>query len=287
MALIDFILNIACLLLWLNWLSIRFDPLAKTSAASLVGTLKKTGKSSSKQWMFLGSLLALLLVRALAYWQMGATTGWTPALDLGIVDLSFRSDYLVRMLLFSLLSFASTLAVFYLWMLLLSMVNHGVPDTDPLQKLVRLYCKWVDRWPQWIKALLPFVAGGLFWLSLHPLFARLAIVPGNKSTAQLIEQSAIIGLGAYLALKYLIVGILFLHLLNSYVFLGLHPLWNFVNATARNLLTPLSWLPLRIGKVDFIPVAAIALVFFVAELLTNPPAWPAALRPWYYQLMPF
>ncbi len=137
MALIDFILNIACLLLWLNWLSIRFDPLAKTSAASLVGTLKKAGQPGSRPWKFLGSLLALLLVRALAYWQMGAAIDWTPALDLGIVNLSFRSDYLVRMLLYSLLSFASTLAVFYLWMLLLSVVNCRVPDTDPLQKLVR------------------------------------------------------------------------------------------------------------------------------------------------------
>lgn len=287
MALIDFILNIACLLLWLNWLSIRFDPLARTSAASLVGTLKKTEQSGSKQWKFLGSLLALLLVRALAYWQMGSATGWTPGLDLGIVTLPFRSDYLVRMFLFSLLSFASTVAVFYLWMLLLSLVNCHVPDTDPLQKLVRLYCKRVDRWPQWIKALLPLVVGGLFWLTLHPLLARLAIVPANKSTTQLFAQSATIGLGTYLALKYLIVGILFLHLLNSYVFMGHHPAWNFVNTTARNLLSPLSWLPLRIGKVDFLPVAAIALVFFVTELLTNPPAWPPGLRPWYYHLLPF
>jgi uncharacterized protein YggT (Ycf19 family) len=290
MALIDFILNIACLLLWLNWLSIRFDPLARTSAASLVGTLRKTEQAGLKHWKFLGSLLALLLVRALAYGQMGSATGWTPSLDLGIVTLSFRSDYsdyLARMFLFSLLSFASTLAVFYLWMLLLSVVNNRIPDADPLQKLVRLYCKWVDRWPQWLKALLPFAVGGLFWLTLHPLLARLAIVPGNKSTAQLFEQSATIGLGAYLALKYLIVGILFLHLLNSYVFMGHHPAWNFVNTTARNLLSPLSWLPLRIGKVDFLPVAAIALVFFVTELLTNPSAWPSGLRPWYYHLLPF
>ncbi len=287
MALIDFILNIACLLLWLNWVSIRFDPLARTSAASLVGTLKKTDESGSRQWKYLGSLLALLLVRALAYWQMGTAVNWTPALDLGVVDLPFRSDYPARMFLFSLLSFGSALAVFYLWMLLLSVVNRRVPDTDPLQKLVRLHCKWVERWPQWMKAILPLVLGGLFWLALHPLLARLTIVPENKSATQLFEQAAVIGLGTYLAVKYLIVGILLLHLLHSYVFLGHHAAWNFVDATARNLLAPLRWLPLRIGKVDFLPLAGIALVFFAAELIANPPAWPPELRPWYYQLLPF
>ena len=33
MALIDFILDLAALFLWLNWLSIHFDPLARTPAA--------------------------------------------------------------------------------------------------------------------------------------------------------------------------------------------------------------------------------------------------------------
>jgi len=114
--------------------------------------------------------------------------------------------------------------------------------------------------------------GGLLWLALHPLLAQLAIVPETKSNGQLLEQAAVLGLGTYLAWKYLIVGILVLHLLNSYVYLGNHPVWNFVNATARNLLSPLRWAPLRLGKVDFLPVAAIALVFLVTEPLSRLPA---------------
>jgi hypothetical protein len=283
MALIDFILNIACLLLWLNWVLVRFDPLTRTSTVSLVGTLKKTGRSGSRHWKFLGSLLILLLVRALAYWQMGTAVEWTPSIDLGVVNLSFRSDYLVRMFLFSLLGFGTTLAVFYLWMLVLTVVNHRVPGTDPVQKLVRLHCKWVEGWPQWIKMVLPFFLGGLFWLTLHPLLARLAIVPENRSTAQLLEQSAVIGLGTYLAAKYLIVGILLLHLLHSYVFLGQHPAWSFVDITARNMLGPLRWMPLRVGKVDFLPLVGMALVFLVTQMLSNPPAWP----PWLRQFLPF
>jgi uncharacterized protein YggT (Ycf19 family) len=266
MPLIDFILNFAGLLLWLNWLSISFDPLSRATAASLIGTLKKADASGPKRWKFLAGLVSLLLLRALIYWQIGGAVNWTPSLQLGFVDLSFRSDYLGRMLLFSLLSFALTLGIFYLWLLLLSAANNNVADTDPLQKMIRLHLRWIERWPPIIKLLLPFLSGGLLWIAFHPLFKWLAIVPQTKSTAQLLEQAAVIGVGTYLAWKYLIVGILLLHLVNSYVYLGNHPFWNFINASARNLLYPLHWLPSRVGRVDFLPLLGIGLVFLVTRL---------------------
>jgi uncharacterized protein YggT (Ycf19 family) len=43
-------------------------------------------------------------------------------------------------------------------------------------------------------------------------------------------------------------------------------LWNFVNITARDLLRPIKWIPLRAGKIDFAPVLAIAVVLFAAQL---------------------
>ncbi|MDB6122878.1 MAG: hypothetical protein JWQ71_1871 [Pedosphaera sp.] len=266
MPLIDFILNIAGLLLWLNWLAINFDPLARATAASLIGTLRKADPSGPKRWKFLAGLLALLYFRAVIYWQLGSAVNWTPRLDLGFVELSFRSDYFGRMLLFSLFSFALTLGIFYLWLILLSAANDKVPDTDPLQKMVRLHLRWIEGWPRVIRILLPFLIGGLLWAALHPLLSRLAIVPPTKSTIQLIEQAALIGIGTYLALKFLIVGILLLHIINSYVYLGNHPFWGFINVTARNLLYPISWLPLQIGRVDFLPLIGIAFVFFVTHL---------------------
>jgi uncharacterized protein YggT (Ycf19 family) len=73
-------------------------------------------------------------------------------------------------------------------------------------------------------------------------------------------------LGSYLCWKYVIGALLVLHLLNSYIYFGKHPLWPYVNAGARTLLSPLRAMPLRAGKVDFAPVVGIALVFLVAEL---------------------
>jgi hypothetical protein len=74
MGLIDFILNLAGLLLWLNWRSIRFDPLGKRTPATLVGTLRRAEPSRLRRWHLLAVLGGLLLLRALFYWQIGSAS---------------------------------------------------------------------------------------------------------------------------------------------------------------------------------------------------------------------
>ena len=81
------------------------------------------------------------------------------------------------MLLFSALSFARVVAVYYLWLLLLSMVNRAEAEAGPVQKLVRLHLGWVDRWPWPLKLLLPLLLGSLAWLALHPLLVRMSLTP--------------------------------------------------------------------------------------------------------------
>lgn len=283
MALIDLILNLVALTLWWNWLAIRFDPLARTSAASLIGTLRKADPVRPKRWRSLAALFALLFFRAIFYWEFGASFNWTPMLRLELINLPFRSDYFTFMLLFSLLSFLLTLGIFYLWMLLLSVANASVPDTDPTQRLVRVHFRWLEEWPSAINLLLPFIVGALAWIVLHPLFVHIAILPKTTSAAQFFQQAALMGAASYLAAKYLLVGILVLHLLNSYVYFGNHPFWNFVNATANNFLRPLRWLPLRFGKVDFLPLVVIALIFLATEIITHQPDRPGSMRRWVYQ----
>src|SRR5258708_22850652 len=106
MALIDFILNLAGLLLWWSWRSAPFDPTVKTSPASLAGTLRRAAPRRLQRWHFLIGLAVLLFFRALLYWQIGPAVNWTPTLRLGAIALSFRSDFFCRMLAFSLFSFA-------------------------------------------------------------------------------------------------------------------------------------------------------------------------------------
>jgi uncharacterized protein YggT (Ycf19 family) len=266
LGLINLILNLAGVLLWLNWRSVRFDPLDKTTPATLVGTLRRAEPRRLKRWHFVVVLGALLLFRALVYWQIGAAVNWTPNLHLGGIDIAipFRSDHWSLMLLYSLLSFGVTLGVFYLSLLLLSLVNGRTADEDPLQRLVRLHLGHVDRWPWPVKTVLPFLVALTGWFLTSLLLARFKIIPPPLSTNHRLEQAVVVSLASYLIWKYLIGVLLALHLITSYIYFGNQPFWNFVTLTGRNLLAPLRLLPLQLGKVDFAPLAGVALVFLAA-----------------------
>ncbi|HVM47598.1 MAG TPA: hypothetical protein VMU04_06195 [Candidatus Acidoferrum sp.] len=264
----NFILNLAGLLLWFNWRSLGFDPLGKTTAATLVGTLRRAEPRRLKRWHLLAALGVLLLLRALLYWQLGPAVDWTPHFHLPGIDIAipFRSDNWWRMVLFSGLSFAALLAACYLWLLLFSIVNGRKSDGGSLQRMVRSHLGRVDRWPWAVKLLLPLLVGLVCWYLLNLLLARLGILPSAHSRIHRVEQAAVVGLGSYLSWRYLIGGVLALHLVASYVYLGNQPFWSFVTYTGRNLLRPLRRVPLRLAKVDFAPLMEMALVFLLAEL---------------------
>lgn len=270
MGLIDFILNLAGLLLWLNWRSVRFDPLGKRTPATLIGTLRRAEPRRLRRWHLLAALGGLLLLRAGIYWQIGSAANWSGKLDLGITALSFSSNLsgpmlsFLRMLLFSIFSFGLTLGVFYLWLLLLSIL--AGPEPLPFHRLVRMPLGGIDRWSRWAKFLLPLIVTATFWWLASWLLAWLQVIPKPVSPAHRIEEALVIGLGSYLTWKYLAGALLVLHLLNSYIYFGKHPFWGYVNAGAQTLLSPLRALPLRAGKADFAPVVGIVLVFLAAEL---------------------
>ena len=130
MGIIDFILNLAGLLLWLNWRSLRFDPLGKRTPATLIGTLRRAEPRRLRRWHLPAVLGGMLFLRAVLYWQIGSGVGWAAGkLNLGVIELSFRSDYFGRILLFSLCSFGLTLGVFYLWLLLFSILAGAGTDS--------------------------------------------------------------------------------------------------------------------------------------------------------------
>jgi uncharacterized protein YggT (Ycf19 family) len=260
---IDFILNLAGLLLWLNWRSLRFDPLGQRTPATLIGTLRRAEPRQLRRWHLPAALGGLLFLRAVLYWQIGSGVGWAAGkLNLGVIELSFRSDHFIPILLFSFFSFGLALGVFYLWLLLFSILD----GPEPFHRLVRMQLGPVDRWPRWLKFSLPPVLAAWSWWLASWVLAWLAIVPPPVSAAHRIEESLIIGLGSYLAWKYAAGALLVLHLLNSYIYFGKHSFWYYVGAEAQTLLRPLRAVPLRAGKADFAPVVGIVLVFLFAEL---------------------
>jgi uncharacterized protein YggT (Ycf19 family) len=263
MTLIDFILNIAGLLLWLNWRASE-SPVKAPPGKSILSTLRPAGPPRPRYFSWAG-LPALLFGRAFFYCEAGGPVRWNPRIPLGPITLVFRSDFFGRMLLFSCLSFALTLGIFYLWLLFLSWLNEQVPNDNPVQRLARTWLGSLDRWPRNLKLLAPLAGAMLGWLLISRWLIHINMVP-MTSWGRLLAQGAIIGLEGYLTLRYLFVALLILYLLNSYVYLGEFPLWNFVDETAGRLLRPLAGLPLRAGKINFAPILAVGLVLLAAAL---------------------
>ena len=257
----DLLLNVIVLLLWLNWRSMGFHR-PGSYRSSLLHTLRIATPPRPRRWRYLVGLLLLLVVRGLLYHHFGPSARWVPHLSLAVVSLPFRSDLLGRMMLFSGLSFFLTLVVCHLCLLLLSIVNRRLEDTNPVQQLVRLHLGWIEHVPVFLKIGGPLLLTTLLWLALHPLFVHLGLVPPARSFSQTLGQGAILALATVLAWKYLLLGVLALYLLTSYVHLGDSPFWEFISATGSNLLKPLRIVPLRAGKIDFAPVAALLIVWF-------------------------
>ena len=276
MPLINFTLNLAALLLWLNWRSVPVS--VPASALTLASTLKPTDTRRGSGLAFWIGLPALLLGRALFYWQIGPAVDWTPHLPLGAITLSFRCDAFDRILLYSFLSFGLTLGIFYGWLCLLSAVNSRQTELDAVQRQVQLLIGPLAQFPAIVQALTPFVVAALLWLFWGPFFEHLRLMPPRQSFWQLMQQAVVIGFSLVLSLKYLVAGLLGLHFLNTYVYLGGAPFWNFVTVSARNLAWPLRWC--RFGKVDLAPPVGIAVVLGLAELGNY---W----LPRLYQRLPF
>ncbi|HVY70663.1 MAG TPA: hypothetical protein VHH73_12095 [Verrucomicrobiae bacterium] len=265
MALIDFILNAAALLLWVNWRSLGMPAAIPAQGISLASTLRRAETRPVHRWRYFAALVTLLLLRPLLYWFMGGAVNWTAHLELGAVSLHFRADFFNRIALYSLLSFVWWLLVFYYSLLLLAALNHKLPDSDAWSRLVRLHLWPFGRWPWPVQLLLPSLSAALLWCLLSPLLARMNILVPARSNLHLAQQAGVMALVALLAWKYLLMGALFLHSVNSYVYLGNHAFWGYVKATAKQILWPVGFLPLTFFKIDFAPLLGVVAIWFAAK----------------------
>lgn len=269
MALIDFLLNLAGLLLWLNWRAIRLERPAKRRAASLAGLLKPAQPQRLTGWPLLLALLGLLALRGWFYYQIGSPADWTPKLSLGVVVLAFRGDRPETVALFSLLSFLRILLIFYFWLVVLSLLARGDGETSSLRRFVRSHLGRTASWPWLIQLLLPLLLAFLLWFAVDPLLVRLGILNSTSSLAKLGAQSALISAGLIVTLKYLLPALLLLYLVSCYVYLGENPVWGFIAQTSQRLIEPLAVVPLKIGKVDLAPLAVAGLLVVLLHWLPD------------------
>ncbi|MCU0770788.1 MAG: YggT family protein [Verrucomicrobia bacterium] len=264
MSVVDLILNLAGLLLWVNWVLMSAAP-RTGKPNTLLGTLRPAEPVKWRRWSLFASLPALLVVRAWVYWEIGSSTPWTPTLDLGGLIIAFRCDLFQRALAYSALSFGSALALFYLWLLPLNILNRKPPDPDPIGRFVRMMLGPFAAIPGWFKLVLPILAGILLWLPLSALLVWMHLAPELDSILHRTGQGALVGAAACLTWSHLFGGILLIYLVNSYVHLGTHPLWGYAHSIGCTFLRPFRRLPLQVGKVDCAPLVALGLIYLAAR----------------------
>jgi uncharacterized protein YggT (Ycf19 family) len=277
MAVVHLILNCICLLLWLNWRSKGLHAIPnRPPALSLIGTLRRAGGSPQERWSSSLVLLGILLLRSVFYLQAGSSLRWLPQISLIGFVLHFRPDAFGLMLVFSFLSFFVFLGAFSFCLLLLAAVSRSVGETNYWNAFVRAYPGMLGRLPSSACLLMPFVLGFVFWLAIGSFLALIQVHQPIRSFSQLCGQATVVGLASWLVWGYVIGAVLILHVLSSYVYFGNSPFWSFISITGRNLLRPLSSLPLRFGKIDLAPLLALALLALLAW-------WAPAGLEWMYR----
>lgn len=266
MNLIDLILNIAGLLLWMDW---RSGQTGKAqSALSIASTIRPANRSRGLGLGSLTALIAILALRPLFYYSIGPSVHWTARLDFLAISIPWRTDMLGRMFIFSTASFGLALGFYYAWLLLLSAIHHREPDSEVMQRFVRGQLGVIEKVPWWLKLFLPSICAGLAWFAFGHVLIELGLVPEMRHENALWGQAGAFALAALLAWKWLLVFMFLLHMLNLYIFLGTHPVWPYVSLTARKVLRPFSFL--KTGKLDLAPVAGIATVLALAEFAIEP-----------------
>ena len=269
MNLINWILNIACVFLWIDWRSGRTG--RPQSVLSIASALRSTARDSTRGLGSIAALLAILLVRPFFYYSIGSAVNWTGSLNFLAIAIPWRSDLLSRMFLFSTLSFAISLAIYYSWLLLLAAINRPAGTAaaeEVMHRFIRGQLGILYRIPWWIKLLLPSFVAAVSWMALTILLVDLDLLPATQSSRALRGQAGAFALAAVLSWKWLLIVIFLVHLMNLYVYLGTHPIWPYLSETARKLLLPLSFV--RIGKFDLSPVIGIAVVFLTCDWVIKP-----------------
>jgi len=264
---LDFLLNLIGLLLWFNWRAGGMK-LEVPGVVSLAATLQKTETAEPRRWFSFACLVALLIVRAMLYCQIGSQVNWIASLDLTTMVLPFRSDLLGRMFLFSALSFGVALSVVYAALFLLSVINTRSKTADHFTRLLILQLGWFGKWPWPLRLIFGPVMAALIWMALAPTFEKLGIFPPPRNQAHAWEIAGLLALCMVVSWKYVVSLFLGLHLLNSYVYLGNSSFWNFVALTGHRLSLPLRWIPLRMGKVDFAPALVLVATIWGSHVLS-------------------
>jgi len=211
---VDFILNLAGLLLWINWRAARLT----IEQAETCDAHRHIAPAPRRHDFDIGTCLrhrrAAGFARAvLLADRLGCGLGWK--LDLGVTTIFFRSNLFGEILLFSV-SVCANARNFYLWLLLLSILSG--PQT--IHRLVKIQLGEIDGWRRWIEI---YFASGGDWHCFGGWQAGRShgcIQNQRSAAAQRIEEALVIGFSSYLVWKFSLAHCSRYTCLNSYIYFG-------------------------------------------------------------------
>jgi len=264
MSLVDLFLNLAGLLMWVSWRGISGVESAG-SAGTILGNLRPADRIRRPRWGYIAGLVGMLMVRAIVYRQLGPGLPWHPSWSVAAVTLSFRSDSFLRMLGYSFMSFGWLLMTWYTWWIAVLVINRPPKDRDGVTRAIRRQMGWLGTLPAPLLAALPPLAAGLAWLVIGSSASYFRLMPELQDGGHLVEQALVMALSQVCVLRWFLIGVLLLHLLNLYVYLGNHAFWDFIQQTGERLARPFA--VFRMGHLDLSPLPAAVVTWFILNLL--------------------
>ncbi len=258
---IDWLLNLAALIIWLRWLS--FFSATTRITLTLATVVKSTEKGSKRGFFPLFIIGLILLGKAIFFYYSGAITNFNPILDLTAISIPFKSALFTMTLLYSVLSFLLFLIVFYFWLCILSVLNYR-EELDIYHRKIIQHLGIIGKLPAFFRFLAPFVITAFLWFIVSLLFSKMGIITLPKSFPKHLLQSALLSMGLIFSLKYLVIIICALFLCYTYFYLGIHPFWAFIGITGKRLLKLIRWI--RLGPLDLSPLVMTIVVVYLCLL---------------------
>lgn len=263
---INLLLNLAGLGLWIGAFAFSRAAARLSRPLTLLSTLRPETSSIHGRLVLLGSLMALLVLRAAVYWNFSTTGGRPPSVDFGTLLIGFRLDLFSDLLAYSLVSFLVFLYLYYLWMVGISLCCRSSDPADSIENFLNQQLRFLpSRHVGW-KVFISLFAGAGLWLAIGSALRIFGIggIPREWPVSTLLLQSPFVAASFGCSFFLVMAAVLALHLISSYVYFGDHAVWPFVDRTAKVYLSPFRRFPLMFGRFDFAPICGI-----LALLLLN------------------
>ena len=262
---INLLLNFAGLGLWIGAFAFSRAAARLSRPLTLLSALRPETSAAHGRLVLLGSLMALLVLRAAAYWNFSTPGDRLPSIDFGILSISFRSDLFTDLLAYSVGSFLVFLYLYYLWMLGISLCCRSSGPVDSIENFVNRQLRFLASWHVGWKVFISLVAGAGLWLATGRALLVFGIgeIPREWSVSTLLLQSPFVAASFGCSFLLVMAVVLALHLISSYVYFGDHAVWPFIDRTAKVYLSPLRRFPLMFGHFDFAPILGILVFWFL------------------------